>query len=289
MQLLIDIGNSRIKWNTAQHGQLQGKTQAFIWHLDQLADELLQQWQPLPEMTSVWIANVAGNAVAQVVEHFCQHHWRLMPQYARTASAQCGITNAYHQASHLGVDRWLCLLAAGQRYPRQPICVISCGTALTVDFINAKGEHLGGAIAPGPQLMQTALRHQSRAIDDTLKLEQAAETHLPDKDSTHLSHAWQQVLTGSVGRSTQECIAIGVRYASLGFVDAMIDKAQRELTTECRIIMTGGDAEYLIQQVLHEQTAQKRDALTDAIRYEPDLLLHGLLMLGNDNVGDGNP
>jgi pantothenate kinase type III len=67
-----------------------------------------------------------------------------------------GVRNAYPKHNKLGVDRWLAMLAA-YHYYNAPVCIVSCGSALTLDIVDSQGQHLGGMIMPGLNLMQQAL------------------------------------------------------------------------------------------------------------------------------------
>ena len=81
---------------------------------------------------------------------------------ARVNKQACGVTNGYDDWQKLGVDRWLAMLAA---YHAKPLacCVVDCGTAVTVDMLNDKGQHLGGYIVPGIDKLQHSLPAQISA------------------------------------------------------------------------------------------------------------------------------
>lgn len=266
MLLLVDIGNSRIKWNTARDKVLLGKTQSFSWQADLLHDQLLQSWQSLEDISAVWVSNVVGESAAKAINHYCRQRWGLEARYAQTKARQCDVVNAYADHSRLGVDRWLALLATWNRVHNNPACIIDCGTAITVDLITDKGEHLGGAIAPGARLMQQALSGKSTAI----------QVAIAGQDSDVIQH-WQQQISHYPGTSTQECINIGSWHASAGFIRIMIEKAQQVLSNDCRIVITGGDASFMLN-MLKQTPAQ----ITQTIVSEPDLVLHGLLICQED-------
>ncbi len=68
-----------------------------------------------------------------------------------------GITNGYNDPSKLGIDRWLAILGAATQFKGQNLCVFNCGTAITMDIVTANGEHQGGLIFPGVQLLHRAV------------------------------------------------------------------------------------------------------------------------------------
>lgn len=268
MMLLVDVGNSRLKWNTALGDRLQSETQSFAWHIDQFEQQLRQVWHDLTGISTVWVSNVAGEAVAKTIDAHCAKQWGISTHYAHTKQNQCGVRNAYADPQHLGVDRWLALLAAQQRFPYNPVCIIDCGTAITVDWMTAEGEHLGGAIAPGVGLMQQALLNRSHAIESALQTEAASTDKIPEGATDEKV----QELNRYTGKSTQQCMSIGTLYASVGFVRTMIENTQQMLSEDCKIIITGGDAARLLQAVSRYTSL--------SIISEPDLVLNGLLVYG---------
>src|SRR3546814_5490867 len=71
-----------------------------------------------------------------------------IPNFARSSAGWHGLRNAYREPERLGVDRWLAMIAAWHTH-RGAACIANAGTALTVDVIDAQGQHLGGIIAAG--------------------------------------------------------------------------------------------------------------------------------------------
>lgn len=144
--LLIDVGNSRVKWRC---GERSGDC------LTQDSLQLLQSWAELPPFQQAWCSNVAGSAPMQNIDAVLQGlgataHW-VVPQRQWQAFRCC-----YDDPSQLGPDRWLACLAAWHEQQRATL-VVSVGTALTVDAVTAEGEFIGGIIAPGMDLMKQAL------------------------------------------------------------------------------------------------------------------------------------
>jgi type III pantothenate kinase len=147
-------------------------------------------------------------------------------QFVTTRSLQCGVRNGYRQPQQLGVDRWLAMLAAfhlPQRAVDQSVCVIDCGTALTLDVLDANGQHLGGYIAPGLATLQLALNQKLAAID--LEPAPAATVNLP-------------------ADNTADGVARGCAQLLLGGVQKMLDDSLPANEKAC-IVLTGGDAQWL--------------------------------------------
>ncbi len=107
----------------------------------------------------VRLVNVAGAAEERRIVHWSRKHWKIEPETARACAEAAGVRNAYDDAEALGADRWLALLAAHRLHPDSGACVVDCGSALTVDFVTAGGEHLGGYIAPGTRILSRALEN----------------------------------------------------------------------------------------------------------------------------------
>jgi type III pantothenate kinase len=155
MHLLIDIGNTRIKWATLQRQRLSQQQAALYanWTATQIRQQI---FKPIPRPTSVLIANVAGPDIAALLSDTISSVYGIQPEFVQANNESNGVRNGYTTPTKLGTDRWLALIAA-YHLERRAACVVSVGTAMTVDAIDAKGQHLGGFIAPGPDLMITSL------------------------------------------------------------------------------------------------------------------------------------
>jgi type III pantothenate kinase len=151
MRLLIDAGNTRIKWTLAADEDL-----GPVGNLpNNQGSELAQCLAHLPEVQQVWVSNVAGERVAQQIRAACAvRGWPL--QLITAQAAQCGVSNAYAQPGQLGSDRWAALIAAWHLLGRAAL-VVNCGTATTIDALSAQGMFLGGLILPGVELMQRSV------------------------------------------------------------------------------------------------------------------------------------
>lgn len=153
MMLMIDIGNSRIKYAVWQDNAWRNYCSREYSH-----EALLQQFDQFfgdIAVRAVYVACVVDDVKASLADWF-QKNWRIQPIFASATSEACGVTNAYEKVSALGVDRWLAMLAAYEKF-RLPVCVIDCGTAVTLDVVDADGMHRGGLIMPGLKMMRESL------------------------------------------------------------------------------------------------------------------------------------
>ena len=187
MRLLLDLGNTRLKWALEGQGRwfAQG---AAAWNEDLAM--LGSTWQTLPRPALALGASVVDGAREQAVATLVRAMFGLDPAWLRTPARACGVRNAYPEPQRLGVDRFLAMVAA--RAAGCGDCVlVGVGTALTLDALRADGQHLGGLIAPGPRLMQQSLlgaTAQVRPRNDGVLVDLADNT-----SDAVVSGCWQAV------------------------------------------------------------------------------------------------
>ena len=179
--LLVDIGNTRLKWRLQESGAVQCSGAMLVGDLS-----LAQLQASLPESASgVYWASVAGDEKGVCIEAWARES--VIPcQQITTLECWQGLTNGYQQPQQLGVDRWLAMVAARQ-YTQSAVCVVDCGSAITFDYVNAQGRHEGSYITPGARLMSQALVRNMPQINFT---QQVVEDALPGTNTA------QAVLAG---------------------------------------------------------------------------------------------
>lgn len=151
MILLIDIGNTRVKWGLFENDQW--LREGALLHRD--ARELGAVVDAHAGIRSVLGVNVAGTAIADAISGMLNKHG-LTLNWLHTSERCCGVINLYDTPQQLGVDRWTALI--GARSIHEGNClVVTAGTATTVDRLDAAGRFLGGAILPGIDLMRRSL------------------------------------------------------------------------------------------------------------------------------------
>ncbi len=155
MKLLIDLGNTRLKWALWDAGRrLMGGVFA---HVDtSLEAALSNNWTALPKPEAIVVASVVKSAQEQELTRLLESHFDQAAEFVRSPAHALGIRNAYAEPERLGVDRFLGMATLHNASPRAQI-LVSCGTALTLDALTSAGQHLGGLIAPSPALMRRAL------------------------------------------------------------------------------------------------------------------------------------
>jgi type III pantothenate kinase len=143
MILLLDIGNSRVKWAVARGARLSAVH--AVPHHGQPA-RVLRRLKP-PPVAAVWLSHVVGPHERQL-RAAIRARFGVAARIARTRKQCAGLRVTYAAPARLGVDRFLAMLALWTR-ERRAFCVAVAGTALTFDAVDARGRHRGGLIAPG--------------------------------------------------------------------------------------------------------------------------------------------
>ncbi len=151
MRLLLDAGNTRIKWALVRGAEWLRRGDLSTAQ----SAELRQQLAGIHEVRQIWVSNVAGETVARHIRELrAGPHGE--PHFIVARAMQCGVRNGYADPAQLGSDRWAALIAAWHLAGRGCL-VVNSGTATTVDALSATGEFLGGLILPGVELMQRSL------------------------------------------------------------------------------------------------------------------------------------
>ena len=151
MILVIDAGNSRIKWGLWEDRGFVARGAVLTGHPSDLADAL----HALPRATKAIGSNVAGVEVEAQVEQVLGP-WGVRLQWIRSQASQCGVVSSYIDPAQLGTDRWAALIGAHAKFAEACV-VVNAGTAVTIDALTADGRFLGGLILPGIELMGSEL------------------------------------------------------------------------------------------------------------------------------------
>ncbi len=243
--LLVDIGNSRVKWAWLD-GERLGKARAADysgWRARDFARRVIGAQR---NIQSILVASVAAEAVTDALAAAARLAGAPAPQRLATQRRACGVTVGYIEPWRLGVDRLLAMIAAHRRFAGQPVCAVAVGTALTVDLVGANGRHWGGSIIPAPPLMVASL------LEGTNGIRRRAQDGAAGRGRALF------------GRSTRAAVEQGARYAAAAAVDRAISEATHVVGREPRLVLTGGGAPGLRPLIR-----------TDSVLV-PDLVLEGL-------------
>jgi len=240
MNLLIDIGNTRLKWALTIDGQ--ARPGGVFAHVGMpLALELRREWGELAGVDAVFVASVVSAAREGELDALLRERLDCPVHFVRSPAAALGIRNAYAEPHRLGVDRFLALAAAHARKPRLQV-LISAGTALTVDAIDAEGEHLGGLIVASPQQMRQALLAATARVD-------APGGQLRE-----------------IPRSTADAVLSGSLYAAVGAIARFRENVARHCAAPPPPLLLGGGG------------GDELESLLAPVERVHDLVLHGLAL-----------
>jgi type III pantothenate kinase len=248
--LLVDVGNSRVKWAMLSGGEL-GPQSASVCHAWG-RHEWLDWARSVGAAGRVLVANVAGADVARELSAALQSTGSEQVEFVQSTAAAAGLRNAYRDPQQLGVDRWVALIGAWH-LQRGACCVLDIGTAATMDAATADGQHLGGYIVPGPGLMRESL-------------------HAGTSD---LAGRWSVNIDGgddSLADNTRDAIDEGVPLCVAAFADRVVEDVAAMLGETPALWVTGGGAGPVLS------------LLRNRFRVAHDLVLRGLAVLGGEPV-----
>jgi type III pantothenate kinase len=185
MLLLVDAGNTRIKWAAVDPGHPRTSGQWTHFGMVERADidTLAPVWQALG-ISHVVLSNVAGDALHEELEQVLSHALGLTPVpriWFRSQAELAGLRNGYRDPQQLGCDRFASAIGARALYPDQPLMIVTCGTATTIDCVSAEGVFTGGMILPGLGTMAASLASKTAQLPH---VPQAVEIAQPFADNT---------------------------------------------------------------------------------------------------------
>ncbi|OUR83261.1 type III pantothenate kinase [Cycloclasticus sp. 46_120_T64] len=242
LRLFIDRGNTALKWQLCQQAKVLAEGSATN---DVSLDDALGEVAARP-LIGVYVASVASGDFESALKAWTRRNSHIEPVFVKSQLSACGVTNAYEKPAQLGVDRWLAMIAAHQQYSGL-LCVVDSGTALTMDFLTASGQHLGGFIVPGADLMKRSL------LQNTQKIQLAADAQIK-----------------LLGKNTTEAVLLGIEQMLQAFVCQKVAEVELECKQELTLVLTGGHAHSLrrgLQRPCHE---------------EPELVFLGLRLVVED-------
>jgi len=253
MLLAFDVGNT-----TIAVGLFRGRKLVKSWKIktdnDKTADEYGAVLLDLIRIAGLAAGKVTGAIISSVVppltsviEDVCRIY------FATTASVvgpglKTGMPILYENPLEVGADRITASVAAFEKYGG-PLIVLDFGTATTFDAVSAKGEYLGGAIAPGIRISAEALYLKTARLP-------RIEIRKPKR---------------AIGRTTVSSMQSGLYFGYIGLVTKTIEEIRKELGQDARVIATGGFG------------GQIASELTEIQAYEPDLVLEGLRIIHERN------
>ena len=244
MILVVDIGNTRVKWACVSGRDLVDPGEAVHERIPGVAlESLAEATSGRPDR--VVAVNVAGEGFVAAFTEMVKRRWDLAPEFVTTEHRGHGIRCAYADPSRMGSDRWVALIA-GFRLAAGGACVIDAGTAVTLDAVDSRGLHLGGLILAGPRVIAAALDRQTSGI---------GETRAQPRPAPGIA---------VLGTNTDEAVAKGAMLGLAGALDRAVSAVAGELDEQPAVYLTGGDATGLSPW------------LATPCEYRPHMVLEGL-------------
>ncbi len=246
MRLLVDLGNTRLRWAMLGEDGTLGRPAAVVHGGRPLEPVLDAAWSGLAAPQAVLACAVSGEEAAGALAGWCRRRWGVEVTRVQAPAEGWGVRNAYHEPERLGADRWAALVAARGLFPGRPVCIVDCGTAVTVDALAADGAHLGGLIAPGLGLMRRSLATGTAGV----------------AEADALGGRPQEVAL--LARSTRDAVTAGTLHCLAAFVARAGADVGEALGSGTVRVLTGGDAPALLP------------LLGEGWCHEPALVLRGL-------------
>lgn len=243
MKLLLDIGNSRLKWASLDAHRI-GPMQTLIHNHD--AEMIAKAMQGYGRETQISIATVLSDTFKSSLSDSIQCQGFPSPHFIEVAQDRHGVHVAYSTPARLGVDRWLAMIGSRQLGPCDTI-VVDCGTAATFDVLTRDGQHLGGLIIPGLSTMIRSLFERTARIP-----------------LTSSSNDFSLLAT-----DTESAVRSGCVRALIAAIDGICDDVESTLGRPIARLLCGGDSELLMTK------------LRGIYRWQPDLVLQGMAVIEN--------
>lgn len=217
MKLLLDAGNTRLKWRLVMSG---GCAHIGVHAWDGAIAALLAAIDVQHEkLQRVMLASVRSDLDNQLLIAALARVYDGEVALAKSEAVRLGVSNGYLEPERLGVDRWLALIAAYQQEARAQV-VVSLGTAVTVDLLDAQGQHLGGYIAPSLGVFAGALNNATARIN---------------------ADVVQDGVRRAPGRTTSEAVT----HAYCIMLEQLVREALDCLGDDACLVLSGGGAAWL--------------------------------------------
>lgn len=221
--IVVDIGNSRMKWGRCENGR--------VVEMVRLPHDAPVDWKRQAQLWEVtgqtgWaVSGVVPNEISRFVMWL--HNYGILATMvdskAFAPSCVAWFRTRVDQPHQTGIDRLLTSFAAFSRV-RGPVAVINVGTAMTIDFVQADGTHVGGVILPGPWMMAKSLHAQTAKLPEVV-----IRPELP-------TDIW--------GPNTEDAIKLGIANALIGAADQLIWDWAVHVGQPPTVFATGGGAGY---------------------------------------------
>jgi len=246
VRLLVDVGNTCIKWRLDREAQKAYDRGVSCGGLDALAESL----ECVSGLDSIVVGSVSSSEFNYSLKCWLIARFGVEPNFVVSTQRAGALLNAYDVPQALGVDRWAAIVAAYYQFSRS-VLVVDCGSAITIDFVGEDGGHKGGYIMPGLGVMYRAL------VGDTQKIIGLSEEFPEDLMLANTTH-------GAVNK--------GTALFAVSAIERVKSEIESKIGLELLVVLTGGDALKIAK------------LLSFRCEFEKDLVLDGIDMLAVKGV-----
>ena len=243
MILLIDQGNSLIKWNSYSRQEFTTYRSGTFADLENYLLSCGEDKQLSFEQ--VLVSSVKSEEQSAELCTLLNKFFSVPIKFAKTSARFHQLVCSYDDYSKLGIDRWLAMIAVSHQI-FSAFMIVDAGSAITLDVVDTEGLHLGGHIIPG------LLMQQSQLLSGTDKVK-FSTTNTTDIDKAE---------PYELGKTTAEAVRNGCLTNICSYIETMYLRESQK--NELTVILTGGDSEQLSK------------VLTINHQVIPDLVLRGL-------------
>jgi len=217
MNLIIDVGNSRIKIAVFSSGELIHNEIITKKNFLNSTLKIIENYK----CKHAIISSVGAVKKNDLIQLKSEIHLLVLNSETKTP-----FKNNYSTPKTLGVDRIALVSSAVSNFPNKNVLIIDAGTCITYDFVNNEGCYFGGAISPGISMRYKALHDFTEKLP---LLESSNDYNL-------------------IGKSSEESIHSGVIFGVINEIDSAIDQ-YKEKNTDLTVVLTGGDVNFLANKL----------------------------------------
>ncbi len=255
MILALDVGNTNICIGCFQDGKILFTGRMSTDH-SKTADEYAIGFNSIIRLYGHHAADVEGSIISSVVPPLNRILKDAVKRLTGTVPLQIGpglktgLNILLDNPGQMGADLVVDAVAAIHQYPK-PLIIIDMGTATTVSVVDKESRYQGGLILPGVKISQDTLTGRTSQLP---RISLEAPAHV-------------------IGKNTIDCMKSGAIFGNAAMLDGLIDRIEEEIGEKATVVATGGLAECIIPNCRRE------------VHYDPDLLLKGLMIIYEKNVG----
>ncbi len=229
--ILIDAGNSFLKISLIDRFD-DSDLSYNILDYSNLYDDLLDKFHDVIA-SQVIICNVSNPVNYHIISDAIYKIWRINPHLIQVEQNSYGLSTRYTNPRVLGSDRWVAMIAALTEF-KTNLCVVDCGTAVTVDVVTKTGMHIGGFITPGLKTSRLSLGLKANNLPSV------------DNNDENINNE-----TSILAINTQDAILGGTLYQISAYIERIVSEIKLEFGEDIECIITGGDADKIQALTCH--------------------------------------